>query len=150
VAKVSPTAVPPPAQLINGPTVIISGPALVEIHALIQLGIRYVKVNDAIAPPPRLLAVASLVRQAADQYRMSDVRHRARTSCPDPASSNPTDEPHEITASQAAQMLGLTDRHVRRIASQLGVVRVKPLMFDTAAVQAYASRRQTEGRRTAA
>jgi hypothetical protein len=47
-------------------------------------------------------------------------------------------------------MLGITDRHVRRIAPQLGIVRAKPLMFSTAAVEAYASRRTEEGRRSAA
>jgi hypothetical protein len=140
----------PPAQLINGPTVIISGPALLEVSALLQLGIKHLKVRDAIAPPPRLLAIAGLVKQAADQYRaMSYVGPRPRTSRPDPASSSQAD-PHEVTANQAAQMLGITDRHVRRLASQLGIVRVKPLMFSTAAVEAYASRRQTERRRTAA
>jgi hypothetical protein len=135
----------PPAQLINGPILIITGPALLEV-----IGIKHVKVRDAIAPPPRLLSLAVLVKQAADQYRaMSDVGPRPQTSGPDPASSSQAD-PHEVTASQAAQMLGITDRHVRRIASQLGVVRVKPLMFSTAAVEAYASRRAAEGRRSAA
>jgi hypothetical protein len=42
----------PPAQLINGPAVIFSGPALVEVSALLQLGIKHVKVRDPIAPPP--------------------------------------------------------------------------------------------------
>ena len=38
------------------------------------IGIKHVKVRDAIAPPPRLLSLAVLVKQAADQYRaMSDV-----------------------------------------------------------------------------
>src|SRR5687768_11092357 len=80
-----------PAQLINGPTVIITGPALLEISALLQLGIKHLKVRDAIAPPPRLLAIADLVKQAADQYRaMSDVGPRPQTSEPDPASSSQT------------------------------------------------------------
>src|SRR5687767_3589771 len=72
-------------------TVIITGPALLEISALLQLGIKHLKVRDAIAPPPRLLAIAGLVKQAADQYRaMSDVGPRPQTSEPDPASSSQT------------------------------------------------------------
>jgi hypothetical protein len=149
-AAMSQTVPVPPTQLINGPILIITGPALLEVSALLQLGIKHVKVRDAnrAAAPAAILAV--LVKQAADQYRaMSDVGPRPQTSGPDPASSIQAD-PHEVTASQAAQMLGITDRHVRRIASQLGVVRVKPLMFSTAAVEAYASRRAAEGRRSAA
>ena len=46
----------PPTQLINGPILIITGPALLEVSALLQLGIKHVKVRDAIAPPPRLLS----------------------------------------------------------------------------------------------
>jgi hypothetical protein len=41
----------PPAQLIKGPILIITGPALLEV-----ISIKHVKVRDAIAPPPRLLS----------------------------------------------------------------------------------------------
>ena len=78
------------------------------------IGIKHVKVRDAIAPPPRLLSLAVLVKQAADQYRaMSDVGPRPQTSGPDPASSSQAD-PHEVTASQAAQVLGITSLAIGR------------------------------------
>jgi hypothetical protein len=110
----SQTVLVPPGQLINGPILIITGPALLEVSALLQLGIKHVKVRDAIAPPPRLLSLAVLVKQAADQYRaMSDVGPRPQTSGPDPASSSQAD-PHEVTASQAAQVLGITSLAIGR------------------------------------
>jgi hypothetical protein len=64
------------------------------------------------AAPAAILAV--LVKQAADQYRaMSDVGPRPQTSGPDPASSSQAD-PHEVTASQAAQVLGITSSAIGR------------------------------------
>ena len=105
----SQTVLVPPGQLINGPILIITGPALLESSAS-----NTSRSATPIAPPPRLLSLAVLVKQAADQYRaMSDVGPRPQTSGPDPASSSQAD-PHEVTASQAAQVLGITSLAIGR------------------------------------
>jgi hypothetical protein len=112
----------PPAQLINGPAAILSGPALAEASALIQWGIEYVRSRDGIAPSPRLLNTAEMIKKVAEAYRMSGLPKWTSEPAEAPSVQDSKELPLEVTATQAAQLLNFTDRHVRRIESQLGVV----------------------------
>jgi hypothetical protein len=64
-AAMSQTVPVPPTQLINGPILIITGPALLEVSALLQLGIKHVKVRDA----NRAAAPAAIPSRAGETSR---------------------------------------------------------------------------------
>jgi hypothetical protein len=143
----------PPAQLLTGPVVQLSGPALFELNALVSWGLRLVRERDGIAPSAGLLAVAGLIRRAAAMERaMSASGPEPSSLSPNVALSTPTEEePQTVTAQEAADLTDVTPRHIRRIAHQqpelIGVVRKNPLLLDRNVVLAYAASRP--GRRAA-
>jgi hypothetical protein len=94
--------------------------------------------NGGAAPS---LAWFSLLRRGANVTRaMFADEPRTRTSVVIEEESAPEgDRAPEITAAEAAKILGVTPQHVRRIRHKIGVLRPKPsITFDRQMVEAYA------------
>lgn len=134
----------PPVQRL-GSAVLLQGPAVIDTFYLVALGIKETRRTDGIAPSPRLQALAAALRDAAAEARASVSRHERVAR---PARQAPSGVLDEIYTEEAAVLLGLTRRHVQRIAADLGGRRRHRLwVFDRGAVEcAVADRAQTRQR----
>ncbi len=150
-----------PATLRLGSSVLVSGAILREALYVLALGCRERDRRDGLPPSSRLRYLMSVLAEAAAEdelmSRSSDVQ-----SARSPAVSRHgdmecgLDSPdfevsvmrcHELTSREAAAVLGVGQRQVQRLASLLGGRRAPSgrLLFDTLAVQAYATRRGEGG-----
>lgn len=106
-----------------------------------DMGMRHLKDNGAI--DATTYERLRTLRRTAQQLATSNVRHKSAKAPPNEASSAQSNgHPEELTARQAAAILGITDRHVYRLKPQLGVLREKPLLLDRDSVLAYALRKR--------
>jgi hypothetical protein len=135
------------AQLVPEPVLRLRGRILLKLAWCVRFTIRHQQRHDGIPLDADLLQLHHLLRHTAEQYRrMSDVGQQLPTSAPVRGDS-PHAPPEQLTAAEAAFILGCSDRHVRRLADQIGTIRRRPLiMFDRSAVEAYAARRQAQRR----
>lgn len=128
------------------PSITLSGTELLQIAALVKRGIDRMEQLDSITGT--IETVRELNRIAnATKARMSAEGQRTRTFEANTAPSVPdVDRPQEITVAEAAKILGITPRHVRRIADQIGTLRSQPITFDRELVEAYKLHRDEKRR----
>ena len=114
---------------------LIQGPAALALTAhLLQQGAARVRDVDGTVLP----GTAELIRAAREAAGMSQATSRPRDD-----DRKPTLESLEgIDAREAAGMLGVTVRHVQRLAASLGAQwDGRTLVYDRGAVEAYAAHR---------
>lgn len=136
------TADPAQPVAVAGPAVVLQGPRLAEVHQLLVRGIEHARQRDAIAPSPELLQLVRLVRSAATEYRrqagMSPWRHAGG----DLDDDLPSSARRQVTAAEAAQLIGLSVRQVQRRAAEWDGYRAgRILLLDRQAVEGEAARR---------
>jgi hypothetical protein len=133
----------PPVQRL-GNAVLLQGPAILDAHYLVALGIRETARRDGIRASPRLQRIAeALASAAADIRDASGIGHEDVPDSTDLENSNPLDR---ISTFEAASILGIGARHTCRLAGVIGG-RKGPgnaYTFDRAAVEAHAHRRKME------
>lgn len=101
-----------------GSAVLLQGRAVIDVHYLVAVGVRETTRRDGISPSPRLKALLKVLASAAHDLQAesavgpADVRVEA-----DAGSSTVLDE---TTTAEAATMLGISSRQVRRLAPELG------------------------------
>jgi len=128
----------PPAVQVLGAAVLVQGPAVVDLHSLVVAGVRETTRRDGITPSARLSSLVSALEAAARVVRAgsagpgTDVRDH-----PESAQWNPKDD--LVDTREAAQMLDVSERHVRRLGLTLSgrQSRAGVWSFDRGAVQAY-------------
>jgi hypothetical protein len=127
----------PPVQRL-GSAVLLQGPAVADTAYLVAVGLRALQRRDGVAPMRRWLTLQHLLKAAADSLT-SDSGDAAVGSLDDPALL-PAEE--LINTKQAAALLGLTERHTRTLAVQLGARHAgRALVFDRQMVALEANRR---------
>ena len=120
-----------------GPAIVLQGAALVEVMGLVALGIRERSRRNGVNASPRLTNLLGEMGEAASWAMSSG--HADVPKTPVLAGSDSV----EIPTEEAAAMLALSDRQVRRLASTLGARKVHgALVWDRGAVAAYAAERQ--------
>lgn len=142
MAQASNSIHPTPAVQLLGAAVLLQGGAMMDVRALVKVGLRYAQSRDGIATPPRLLAVLAALDEAAEQLQGAP-RSRQRDATPTVV------QPHselneEIGTREAAIILGITARSTQRLAQTLDGTRLASgaFVFRRSAVEAYAHSRQ--------
>ncbi|MDP9092277.1 MAG: hypothetical protein M3N95_04875 [Actinomycetota bacterium] len=111
---------PPPIQRIGAEAVLAQGSAVIHIHSLITLGLKAARERDGgIRVPPGVIEIIDTYARAANDIRASmsapsghdDVRWAAPAPLSDPTET--------IGSKEAARMLSITDRHIRRLTVEL-------------------------------
>lgn len=125
--------------------VLLQGPALLDVHYLVALGVREVKRRDGINPSPRLVELQRCLASAVGRYRAA-VSLAGHADVPDHAAPTGSEHPGPedlLTTREAAVILNICERHVRRLAPELGGAtrRGGVLLFDRGAVEALAATR---------
>jgi hypothetical protein len=123
-----------PVQVLEH-AVVLDATAAADVAGLVAAGLRACSMLDGIQPPLRLRALAEQLRHAATEVR----------SVPRPRSVERLigDTMTVVDTKEAARMLGVSARHVRRLAPRLGAERVHyRWQLDPVAVQAHRIRRQ--------
>ncbi len=119
---------------LGGGQVLLRGPAVLDAARLVEHGVRLTRQRDNIAPNPHVLSLLDALRAEAGEL-MSAVGHSDVRDHDD----QPPSEHEEITAAEAAELLGVTDRHIRRLAPDLGARKVGGAwVYERSAVTAYA------------
>ena len=119
---------------LSGGHVVLSGEATIQVWRFMSRAADLVSRGDGVPIPPRLQVLLEVLRTAAAEA-MSEMSAADVRGLPVAPVSDPTDE---ITTSEAAEMLKVTDRHVRRIHQTLdGCRRGNQWVFSRAAVTAY-------------
>lgn len=119
---------------LGGGQVLLRGPTLRAISHLAEAGAGRLFSIDGKSVPADLRRLLDDLAAEAREYVRSDVRADVREERVR-ASSGPM---NPLTSAQAAERLGCSERHVRRIASSLGGRRVGAVWtFDPAEVAAY-------------
>jgi hypothetical protein len=129
-----------PAVQVLGSAVLLQGPAVLDQLAATGALIRELKASGMQVPArvldeQRALAVAASVIRG-QQVPVSVPRQRDATSGPSPSESTST---VHIGTREAAEMLGVSQRHAQRIASSIGGEQLpnRRFTFDRLAVEAY-------------
>lgn len=119
------------AQLL-GAAVLLQGQSLRDVQRLVALGMREVERRDGIVPPARVAEVERLLRQAADLDRLRQRLSPGGRVLGESGGVRPDWEPaRRLTTRQAAAMLQLSERQVRRKAATLGGCLIGPILtFD--------------------
>ncbi len=121
---------------LGGGQALLRGPTLRAVSHLAEAGAGRLFSVDGKSIPPDLRRLLDELAAEAREYVRPDVRADVREEKVS-ASSGPMN-PHPLTSAQAAETLGCSERHVRRIASSLGGRRVGAVWtFDPAEVAAY-------------
>lgn len=119
---------------LGGGQVLMRGPTLRAVSHLAEAGAGRLFSIDGKSVPADLRRLLDDLAAEAREYVRPDVRADVREECVS-ASSGPT---NPYTSAQAAETLGCSERHVRRIASSLGGRRAGAVWtFDPAEVAAY-------------
>jgi hypothetical protein len=123
-----------PVQVL-GPAVVLDAAAAADVAALVRAGLRAVERLDGITPPPRLRALAEQLRQAVAEVRTPDTTRSADHLI--------AQTMQVIDTREAAAVLRVSRRHVRRLAPALGGHHgIRGWELDPVAVQAHRIRRQ--------
>ena len=104
------------SYLIEGEGLLLTGHDLLVIAAYVDRGIKYTRGRDSITPSPADIAVIRMLKQGRERYRarMANVGHDQATLGPvDGASTQSSDR--EVNARGAAEIIGVTDRHIYRL-----------------------------------
>ena len=134
----------------SGPGLVLDGAAVVVVDALARRGLRAMQA-DGLQVSAEVAHLLDLISRSAAEVKRAEVRVRTSPAdiAPDPPASSqqeerpPVAEPGErLTAQEAAAVLRMTDRHVRRIADQIGgSVEGGRFFFDRAMVETVAASR---------
>jgi hypothetical protein len=133
--NVGPPVLPPPPVQRHGDMVQFSGAGAVALSRMLRWAVPLASQRDGIAVPKFWRQTLDLVREAAAEAisasPASDIRER-------PSSAQ------WLTSKETADLLGLTDRHVRHIARQLGGRKGRGggWMFNATDIDAEAQRRK--------
>jgi hypothetical protein len=121
---------------LGGGQVLLRGPALLAVSRLAAAGVkRWYGVDGSTISPGMRQILEQLAAEASEHVR-GDVRSDV-PGVPSVASSEVM-EPQPLSSAEAADLLGCSERHVRRIATSLGGRRDgASWTFDAAAVMAY-------------
>jgi excisionase family DNA binding protein len=96
---------------------------------------------DGITAPPRYRVLRDMYAETAADIRAASEVGSAEV--PQLATVTQSDALDLIDTKEAAKMLKLSDRQIRNLADAIGVRRLgRRFLFDRAAVEAYAHRRQ--------
>ncbi|MCU1612778.1 MAG: hypothetical protein JWO98_318 [Frankiales bacterium] len=125
-----------PAVQRHGNTVLLSGPAVLDVHYLAALGVRDVSRRDGIQPSARLRHLLDTLARTAADIRSG---HGDGPEAEQSSQSSPLDP---ISTQEAAVILGLSVRQTRRLAADIGAHRGTRLTYDRAAVEACAHSRK--------
>lgn len=130
------------AHRLAGPVVILEGPALLHARHLLAMGVQVLRQRDGITPPAQVVELVRTVAAAAEEYRrMAPAGHGDAAVGASEALSEAEQTRTVCTTAEAAVILRLSVRQVRR----LDLARVSPpgaaLLFDRAYVEAYAAER---------
>ena len=128
---------------LGGGQLLLRGPAVLIVSQLAELCARqwfYVGGVSITAPVRWLLDELAV---EASEYVRPEVRSDVREQRP--GASSGVMKAQRLTSAQAAEALGYSQRHVRRIASSLSGVRVGATWtFDAAEVAAYRMERDSQ------
>lgn len=135
----------PAALRVQG--VVLQGPALIDVRRYFRAGIEAQRRRDGTEPTAAALGLLALIDAATAEYvdhLMSRAGHVEVPDPPDQAESPPA-SPERVSTREAAVLLQLSNRQVRR-RPDLGGVKVGPtLTFDRDAVlRAVAQRSEAE------
>ncbi len=127
-----------PPVLVLGSSVLLSGQAVADALGLAVLGSR-VAARDGIGTPPRVRVLVGALKDALK----AQGRPGGHADVRDEAESAESDS--RVTTSDAARVLGLSTRQVRRLAFPLAGVRGPGgWTYSAEALAAYAARRQEQ------
>lgn len=107
----------PQVLRLGGGQVLLRGQVLRAVWHLAEAGAGRLFSVDGKSIPPDLRRLLDDLAAEAREYVRPDVRSDVREEGPS-ASSGPMN-PHPLTSAQAAETLGCSERHVRRIAASL-------------------------------
>ena len=126
----------PPVHRL-GSAVLLQGPAVADAAYLVAVGLRALSRRDGVAPMSRWLVLQRHLKAVADL-----VSDTGNADLPQDHDEAPL-ELEDLISTEAASMLGLTERQMRNLASQLGGRRAgrRAWVFDRALVELEASRR---------
>lgn len=96
-----------PAVQLLGDAVLFRGPAIRDLAYLLPRAVADVTRRDSIPVSPRWRLILEAVNTAMSACPVTDVRVESKRS-------------EWVTTAEAATALGITERHARRIARQLG------------------------------
>lgn len=131
---------PVPAVQTFGCALVLTGLAVLDVRALVALGVRQA-ARDGVTAPPRLAQLQRALDTVAAEVRVKSLpgHHDAtlRLCQPDSTRSD------RLGTQEVAEMLGLTQRQVQRLAPQLGAEQLanRTYLFDRVAVEAHAAAR---------
>lgn len=111
-----PSPVPPVQQL--GSAVLLQGRAVIDVHYLVAIGVRETTRRDGISPSPRLQALLKVLASAARDLQAESAVGPADVRIE--ADAEPSTVLDDTTTAEAATMLGISSRQVRRLAHELG------------------------------
>ncbi len=128
---------------LGGGQVLLRGPAVQIVSQLADLGARqWFAVGGGSTPALVRRLLDELAAEASEYVRpgvRADVREKR------PGASSEVMDTQQLTSAQAAEHLGCSQRHVRRIAPSLGGRRVGAAWtFDAAEVAAYRLERDSQ------
>jgi hypothetical protein len=128
---------------------ILGDEELLEIHALVQQGLRRMQERNSIFPVLRSVQVLSQIAKEIEAD-MSMSGHELRTfQVADAESAQSDDLPRgrELTIREAVPLLPCGERHIRRLirAGAIPILRDKPIMLDRDTVLAYAASHPKKG-----
>lgn len=128
---------------LGGGQLLLRGPAVLIVSQLAQLGARqWFQVGGVSISLPVRQLLDDLAAEASEYVRpevRADVREQR------PGASSGVMKAQRLTSAQAAEALGYSQRHVRRIAPSLSGVRVGATWtFDAAEVAAYRMERDSQ------
>jgi hypothetical protein len=132
---------PAPVQRL-GSAVLLQGSVVRDAAYLVAVGIRALKARDGIGPTPTWLELHRELKTAAGVSSANGTG--SRVGAADLASLSA----EVIGTAEAAGLLGVTERQMRKLASRFGGARAGRVhLFDRDAIEAEAHRRDEERRR---
>jgi len=114
---------PAPVQQ-HGLAVLLQGIGVSEVYALVEAGLQWMKGQGIKAEQLTRLRGYRDVLAAAHDDRMSDCGHEFAEATAAESNSQCQDGDDWMSIAEAAAALTLSDRHARRLAPELGGVRI--------------------------
>jgi hypothetical protein len=124
-----------------GSAVLLQGPAVADAAYLVAVALRTLASRDGVAPMSRWLTLQAQLKRASDL-----VADDGSEEVPEARHMPPLTEDQLINTREAADMLKITERQVRNLATDLGARRAgRALVFSRELVRLEASRRVNDG-----
>lgn len=126
-----------------GPALLVEGPAVLQLKALVEMGVRFA-AKDGIRPSPATERLRRVIAETAATV-MSERGHADVREEPTGATSEVVRE--DIDTKEVARMTGLSDRQARRLTSDLGgrKTRSGTWLIERALVEAHILRKASNG-----